>query len=143
LDNQTKIIGIWDDHDYGVSDGDSSNPHKEWFREKFLDFIDEPDASLRRTRQGIFESYYLDLEGRIKIVMLDLHFARVNNDDLGPQQWAWLEDQLQDERPEIILLVSGSPVIAHDRIIGDKLDNTSRNRLFKLINKLESHGIRI
>lgn len=51
---------MWDDHDYGVTDGDHSNPHKEWFREKYLDFLDEPEDSKRRSRNGIFESYYLD-----------------------------------------------------------------------------------
>lgn len=76
LDESTKLIGIWDDHDYGISDGDGSFKHKEWFREKYLDFLDEPTDSKRRTRNGIYESYYLDKEGRVKIIMLDIHFAR-------------------------------------------------------------------
>lgn len=26
--NQTTIVGIWDDHDYGFNDGDETNPIK-------------------------------------------------------------------------------------------------------------------
>lgn len=95
MDNTTKIIGIWDDHEYGMSNGDASNPHKEWFREKFLDFLDEPDDSPRRTRKGgVYDSYYLDEEGRVKIIMLDIHFSRVGDDDLGDEQREWLAEQI-------------------------------------------------
>ena len=44
----TKIIGTWDDHDYGINDGHSDFIFKHETREMFLDFIDEPIDSPRR-----------------------------------------------------------------------------------------------
>jgi alkaline phosphatase D len=44
----TKVIGTWDDHDYGVNDGDINYINKHLMRDIFLDFVDEPDDSERR-----------------------------------------------------------------------------------------------
>ena len=55
----TKIVGVYDDHDYGVNDGDASYSDKEPARHLFMDFVDEPRDSARRTRAqgGVYESY--------------------------------------------------------------------------------------
>jgi hypothetical protein len=42
LRTKTGIIGIWDDHDYGVNDGDSRNPAKIRIKQIYLDYLDEP-----------------------------------------------------------------------------------------------------
>ena len=39
IKNGTKITGVWDDHDYGVNDGDSSFYFKGVSQELFMDFI--------------------------------------------------------------------------------------------------------
>jgi len=39
---------MWDDHDYGVNDGDLTFKNKHVTREIFLDFIKEPNDSVRR-----------------------------------------------------------------------------------------------
>lgn len=44
----TKVLGVWDDHDYGVNDGGSDYPHKKLTREMFLNFVGEPLDSARR-----------------------------------------------------------------------------------------------
>ena len=44
----TKVIGVWDDHDYGTNDGDMTYPNKIETRDIFLDFVDEPSQSPRR-----------------------------------------------------------------------------------------------
>jgi len=45
----TKIIGVWDDHDYaGGNDGGMEFLLKHRVREIFLDFIEEPQDSARR-----------------------------------------------------------------------------------------------
>jgi len=46
--NGTHVIGVWDDHDYGVNDGGNQFVHKHANREIFLDFIGEPEDSPRR-----------------------------------------------------------------------------------------------
>ena len=37
----TKIIGVWDDHDYGLNNGDKNFPLKHEVRDVFLDFVNE------------------------------------------------------------------------------------------------------
>jgi alkaline phosphatase D len=36
------VIGIWDDHDYGVNNGGRESQIKNIAREIYLDFIEEP-----------------------------------------------------------------------------------------------------
>ena len=38
----TQIIGVWDDHDYGVNDGGGDYEFKNYTRDWFLDFLEEP-----------------------------------------------------------------------------------------------------
>jgi alkaline phosphatase D len=47
----TQIIGTWDDHDYGVNDGNKTFIHKNYTREWFLDFLEEPSDSPRRLQK--------------------------------------------------------------------------------------------
>ena len=47
-----KIIGVWDDHDYGVNDGNKNFPKKDGVREIYLDFIGEPKETQRRKEKG-------------------------------------------------------------------------------------------
>ena len=42
INKGTKIIGVWDDHDYGLNNGDKNFPLKNEVRDIFLDFINEP-----------------------------------------------------------------------------------------------------
>lgn len=81
----SKVVGIWDDHDYGQHDGDISNPDKDLFRAAYLDFVDEPADSERRLRRddGIYTSYYLDAGRQAKLILLDIHYSRDGLDDLG------------------------------------------------------------
>lgn len=43
------MIGVWDDHDYGVNDGDSSSLIKEEQKEIYLDALEAPQEDIRRT----------------------------------------------------------------------------------------------
>jgi hypothetical protein len=42
LSNTSRIIGVWDDHDYGENNGNINNRVKHQMRDIFLDFIEEP-----------------------------------------------------------------------------------------------------
>ena len=42
------VVGVWDDHDFGLNDGGSDFARKDRYREMFLDFIQEPMESQRR-----------------------------------------------------------------------------------------------
>ena len=49
LKENVEVVGIWDDHDFGIDNGDMNFPHKNLTRELWLDFIDAPKDSPRRT----------------------------------------------------------------------------------------------
>lgn len=54
------VIGIWDDHDYGVNDGDLRNPFRADQKQLYLDYLEEPASSERRNRgdeNGIYQYY--------------------------------------------------------------------------------------
>lgn len=55
------IVGIWDDHDFGANNGGSELVDRERNREIYLDFIDEPVDSERRTQRGtpIHQNYFI------------------------------------------------------------------------------------
>ena len=44
----TQVIGVWDDHDFGVNDGGKEFPLKKDIRPLFLDAIGEPQGTPRR-----------------------------------------------------------------------------------------------
>ncbi|KAL4455388.1 hypothetical protein ABPG74_012540 [Tetrahymena malaccensis] len=138
---QTKIIGIWDDHDYGVNDGDRLHQYKEEMREIFLNFLKEPKNSIRRTQQdGIYTSYYLGHTKQVKLVMLDVRYSRdpygkEATEMLGEAQWIWLDKEFQDKNANIILLTSGIQVLPDDRLVTEYWYNQSRQRLFDLFKK--------
>jgi alkaline phosphatase D len=45
---QIKVIGVWDDNDYGKNNGGSTFTAKDQNRKLYLDFVDEPNDSQRR-----------------------------------------------------------------------------------------------
>ena len=46
------MVGVWDDHDYGVNNGVKEFVLKDFTRKLFLDFIDEQLDSVRRLDEG-------------------------------------------------------------------------------------------
>jgi len=48
----TKVLGMWDDHDFGINDGGMNFKSKDQNREIFLNFLEEPQDSDRRKQKG-------------------------------------------------------------------------------------------
>lgn len=71
--------------------------------------------------------------------MLDIHFSRKGEDDLGEEQTKWLAEEIGDMRPRAFIIVCGSPIIANDRIKGDNLRAKSRRLLFEMINMRKAY----
>ena len=61
LTSTTKIVGTWDDHDYGINDGDARYPYRDMSQELLLDFLDEPLESPRRKQAGVYTSHELEV----------------------------------------------------------------------------------
>ncbi|HNM16033.1 MAG TPA: alkaline phosphatase D family protein, partial [bacterium] len=119
LRKQIPVVGVWDDHDYGVNDGGIEYEHKEETQRMLLDFLDEPADSPRRLQEGVYTSYrFVKNDTRIKLILLDERSfreeARAGKDILGEKQWQWLHEELFSDTAEVTLIASSSQVIPND-----------------------------
>ena len=162
-------MAVWDDHDYGINDGDREWALKEATQQLFLDFFGEPADSARRSTPGIYDARILGAAGRrVQIILLDTRYFRSppipdtrsaeekkalniagryapNTDPdatvLGNMQWQWLEEQLS-QPAEVRLLVSGYPIVPTE-LGRDAWGNfpMERQRLFDLIGATKANGV--
>lgn len=138
------VFGVWDDHDFGADGADGSVTDKPKRQKMYLDFIDEPAASPRRTQDGIYASWKLGPEGnRMKLVLLDVRYFREKKGKtaalLGKDQWNWFEKEAQSGDFEFLVVVSGTQMIpqGHD---GDKWKDYPKERehLLELLDKVSA-----
>ncbi len=131
LKSISPVIGIWDDHDYGVNDGDKNYPRKIESKNLMLEFLDVPlDADVRK-REGDYQSFLLgEGENKVKIILLDTRYFRdtltadtISNqryipnrtgDVLGDVQWEWLEKELTNSDARLHLIGSSIQVISEE-----------------------------
>eukprot|EP01084_Bolivina_argentea_P008865 16572_1 len=150
LKQKTKILSIWDDHDYGQNDGTYKNKYRELAKELYLNAMDIDTNDIRRQRNGLY--YYYPLKVKltdnitkiIDIILLDIrYFAKQDGElnILGNEQWIWLEDILMNKlHGDLTLIASGIQITPISRI---KTAETwarypeSQKRLFKLINEIK------
>ncbi|OMJ69723.1 hypothetical protein SteCoe_32488 [Stentor coeruleus] len=134
LINSTMITGVYDDHDYGINDGDKNFIYKEIGKKLVLEFLD--DGSIR-DHGGVYHSFTFE---DLKLILLDIRWFRDSKldkegDSLGEEQWVWLEKELQTgERVKII--GNGLQVNTFDRNSpAEKWHEKSRLRLWGLLDK--------
>lgn len=120
-----KIMGTWDDHDYGLNDGGKEYAAKAKSQQLFLDFLGVSKTDSRRKREGVYHSEDINSkEGSVKIIVLDTRYFRSaltpsNNPEhrympntnadgtmLGDVQWSWLENELSSSKTDFNLIVS-------------------------------------
>ncbi len=152
----TKVIGIWDDHDYGLNDGGKEYSMKQESAQLFWDFIGEPANSPRRKQQGVYNAHTYGPKGKqVKVILLDSRYhrdelKRVNmvyqvnetGDMLGEEQWKWLEQELRNSKAEINIIGNGIQILPEEQIY-EKWSNfpASRQRLLKLIADSGAKGV--
>ncbi|WP_420146489.1 alkaline phosphatase D family protein [Spirosoma sp.] len=158
LRQSASIIGVWDDHDYGVNDGGKEYPKRKESQQVMLDFLDVPTTSPLRTQEGTYSAHVYGPKGkRVKVILLDARYFRdplkkggadgktnvadPSGDMLGETQWKWLEQQLTNSDADVHIIGSGVQVIPNDHIY-EKWGNfpTSRQRLLDLISKTKPKG---
>jgi alkaline phosphatase D len=72
LRQRARILGTWDDHDYGMNDLGADWIGREEAQQHFLDFYGEPTDSPRRRRPGVYAAYRFGPPGRtIQVILLD------------------------------------------------------------------------
>jgi alkaline phosphatase D len=167
LKQSCRILGTWDDHDYGQNDVGAEYPLKRQSQQAFLDFFEVPPDDPRRTQEGVYSATMVGPPGkRIQLILLDGRYFRsplktgfkpgepgdgyrgqyLPNLDpdstlLGAAQWRWLEQQLRVPA-ELRIIGSGIQILA-DEHGSEKWGNFphERRRLFELIRTTGASGV--
>ncbi|MCE7067364.1 alkaline phosphatase D family protein [Dyadobacter sp. CY326] len=155
LIKQTSVIGVWDDHDYGVNDGGKEYPRRVESQQLMLDFMDvAPDSPLRKQKGAYSSTTYGPKGQRVKVILLDGRYFRdalkkegkdnVPNPDgdlLGEEQWQWLEKQLTGSDADVHIIGCGIQFLPVDHPY-EKWANfpVSRQRFLDLIAKTKPKG---
>lgn len=164
LTGQTRVLAVWDDHDYGENDAGRHYPFKAESKEIFLDFWKVPADSDRRQHEGIYGVETLQTEGHlIQFILLDTRTFRDDlilrdstdtvfkndyvpnqNPDstfLGEAQWEWLEKQLSTEAD--IRIIATSNQFSHAYNGWESWTNVphERQRMIDLIRKTKANGV--
>jgi len=171
LKDNTEVIAIWDDHDFGENDAGIEYAKKEESRQIMLDFFNEDRNSVRRSRpDGIYTSYmYGEVDQKVQVILPDLRWNRsklasVTNSEyqdirkplnmgpykihkdkkasmLGESQWDWLEIQLQ--KPSAVKIIGSSLQLLPEFTGWESWANypEDRARLMNLIDKYQVNGV--
>lgn len=114
-----RVLGVWDDHDYGADDAGYLYPKRDASQRQLLDFLDEPPQSVRRGTAGIYTSKtYSHGPHLITVILLDTRYFRENPgpqaDILGERQWEWLAEVLRQSRSALHFIVTSIQFVAED-----------------------------
>ena len=160
LRKMVPLLAIYDDHDYGVSDGGKENPLKAIAAKACLDFFEVPLSDPRRRHEGVYGTYTYGPEGkRLQVILLDTRYFRdslVKASEagkrygpnmkpeatmLGKEQWQWLDKTLQ-EPADVRIIVSSIQVVPDKRGM-ESWGNfpLERRKLFEMIEKNKANGV--
>ncbi|MEY2987604.1 MAG: hypothetical protein RJB13_1125 [Pseudomonadota bacterium] len=108
LAKRVGVSAVWDDHDFGADNSDSTLPYRLESQSLFRNFWKQEYAT---ENDGVYSSKIFRHEGKlIHLIMLDTRFHRTpyrlidseedirENEDsqlLGASQWRWLEEQMR------------------------------------------------
>lgn len=84
LRESVPIIGVWDDHDFGMDNSGKDYKNKDVAKTLFLDFLDEPMNSARRTtHEGTYQDYYVTNQNiKVHIILLDVRYNMIPEIDV-------------------------------------------------------------
>lgn len=165
LVSSTPTEAVWDDHDYGINDGGGDFAYKKRAQAMFSTFWNVPANSPIRHRPGIYRAFRIGQAGQVlQVILLDTRFFRdplVPTDErnapgkeryipysstseadvLGPDQWAFLADELR-KPADVRLIISSIQVIA-DGHGYERWGNFPRaqQRLYDLIAETKAQGV--
>ena len=119
---KTKIIGIWDDHDFGHNDGCCHNPFKQQAKDALLKFLEIPLDDPIRNRDGVYSFHTFTFGSTKNPLIIDIYlmdirwFSDPKKDILfGDEQWEWLDNKMRErsssKQVNISLFVSGVQIL--------------------------------
>ena len=154
----TQLLYIWDDHDFGVNDGGQEYLLKKEAQALYLNFWETPKNDNRHKRDGIYFSKIINNNGfKIKVIGLDTRFFRSTTLDrannykivdqtknptmLGQEQWAWFEDEIQEDMDLLIVLSSVQVLPRSHQFEKWNLFPKERSKLLALLSNLKTQKI--
>jgi alkaline phosphatase D len=133
LQKNTKIIGTWDDHDYGLNDGGTEFKAKRESEQAFLDFMAVPKTDTRRKQEGVYSAETIKTKnGSIRLIILDTRYFRSSltknptvkkrfipnkygeGTMLGDEQWAWLTKELNTSKADFNVIMSSVQLLSNE-----------------------------
>lgn len=149
LENSTNLLmGVWDDHDFGINDGGAEHALKSQTQQIFLDYLGVPVDSPRRARKGVYSSEVIGEAGRrVRIILLDCRFHRdpisSDGDLLGEEQWSWLERELQSEIKADMTVIGSGIQVLNDFRPSENWGRfpSQRRRLLRLLSDTNTSGV--
>jgi phosphodiesterase/alkaline phosphatase D-like protein/membrane-associated phospholipid phosphatase len=107
LYREVPVDYVWDDHDYGPNDADSTSPGRDAARSAYRQAV--PHVPLA-TDGAIHHAFTI---GRVRFVVTDSRSERTDSTMLGEEQLAWLLDELADARRwGLVVWANADPWIA-------------------------------
>lgn len=139
----------FDDHDYGMNNGDKMFRHRNASQDLFWQFVGSSPFNERGERKsGVYSSrtVSVDVGGGAhspfvyKIILLDSRSNKdpagtKNGDFLGAEQWNWLAEQLMDPAPQLLLVGSSIQALPDDKLVEENWGEfpRARERLLRLL----------
>lgn len=164
LCTRSKVIGTWDDHDYGLNDAGKNWRLKEEAKSEFMRFFDIAEDAPMRSREGVYSAHCYGPRGRtVQVILLDTRTFRdplrkklggmlrsggpylphtdTDSTLLGETQWEWLANQLR--RPADVRVIASSIQVIPDESGWECWGNFphERQRLFDLIGQTGANGV--
>ena len=150
LVQSTQILGVWDDHDYGLNNGGKEFGPKDESRDLLFDFLGLTAEDPARNRPGAYTRTVLSQSDlKVEVVLLDVRYFRdpiqrtnghyLPNDTgsiLGDEQWRWLENILSSTTSDCIILGSGIQILP-DQHPFEKWSNFPNEKL-RLLSAIQS-----
>ena len=155
LKETAKIIGIWDDHDYGWNDAGKYYSKRDSSKQVLMDFLGVDPSSDVWSHDGVYTSYtFGEHPTQTRVILLDTRYFRdtvvsdpdpnrrytVNEsgDILGEEQWAWLETEIKASDADIHIIGSGIQIVPQEHG-WEKWGNfpKSRNRMLSLLREVK------
>jgi alkaline phosphatase D len=150
----TEMMAVWDDHDMGWDNANSTWPHRDAAKAEFLSFWGAASGDPRQTQPGVYTSRTFGNGDRtVQVILLD---NRYNLDPwdytgedpsrriLGEEQWAWLGERLRE--PATVRIIGSGVQVIQDYDIDNEWESwgdspLERDRLFHLIREMGVPGV--
>jgi alkaline phosphatase D len=152
LEENTTILGVWDDHDFGENDAGASFSKKKESRKLLFDFLAIPKNHPAQEREGAYQSYCFGGGAqKVCLYLLDVRYFKEDYEKdsspnqrykknkgllLGTDQWSWLENELFANDATINLFAGGIQLLSAEHPY-EKWANfpLAQKRFFDLLTK--------